>query len=297
MRPKTLPAAIAPITLGQVLAWVNAPADTFDVRLMSAIFACALLLQIAVNFANDVFDFRAGVDGEQRVGPKRAVAQGWLTASQLFLGLAFVLMLAIAAGSYLIWHGGAVFAWLGVASVVALLAYSGGPLPLASNALGEVTVFVFFGLVAVAGGYHLHHEFIPLLVWVSALQMGCLTAAIMLVNNLRDLDNDKAASKHTLAVRLGPMRSEGLYRWLLLVPLALQWLVVETQMPDTQLSLAQRLLSTSLWVLVLFGSVRLSYLIALRKQHALNQQLAQTAALTLLFAIAASAEWGLRSAV
>lgn len=298
MRPKTLPAALAPVLLGQTLAWAHAHAGLgwFDWPLAGMILLCAVLLQVAVNFANDVFDYQAGVDGAGRLGPKRVVAQGWLKPWQLKLGLVVVLALALVCGSYLVWYGGWLYLGLGVASLLALLAYSAGPWPLASHALGEATVFVFFGLVAVAGGYHLQQGQLPAVVWVAATQMGLLTAAIMLVNNVRDLSSDAAAGKHTLAVKLGELRAEGLYRWLLLVPVALQWLVVEWTLPDGDLTLAQRLLSTGLWVWVVAQAVRLSYLIAVRRGTSLNTQLAQTAALTLAFAVAAAVELVVRHA-
>ena len=293
-RPKTLPAVLAPLLVGQVLAALHAQQGEFNGWLSIIIVLCGLSLQVAVNLANDVFDFRSGIDGPERVGPPRVLALGWVPLWQMVVALLFALVVALLSGSYLVSLGGSAYLFLGIAALLALLAYSAGPYPLASHALGEVTVFIFFGLVAVVGGFALHHNSMPFIVWLVAVQMGLLTSAIMLVNNIRDHDSDLQADKHTLAVRLGPVRSEGLYRWLMLLPLALQLALVEQMLPDVAMTMAQRLFSTALWALVVVQAVRLSYLIAIRRLHALNKQLAQTAALTLAFAVAASVELVLR---
>ena len=138
LRPRTLPAVMAPVLTGQ---WLAAQQGGFDGSLALLILLCALSLQLAVNLANDVFDFRSGVDRGERLGPARAAQQGWLSERQLFLGVGVALLAAALSGIWLVVVGGWWFLLLGVLSIVAALAYSGGPFPLASNGLGELTVF------------------------------------------------------------------------------------------------------------------------------------------------------------
>ena len=268
-RPKTLPAALAPVVLSQAMAFAGGPAS---ITLALVIAACALGLQIAVNLANDLFDFQRGVDTGARLGPARAAQSGWLSLAELRLGLALVLVLTVFAGLWLVVQGGWPFFWLGVASVLALLAYSGGPLPLAACGLGEVAVFLFFGLLAVAGSYYLQAHTLPADVWLAAVQMGCLTAAIMLVNNIRDRESDRRGGRFTLAIALGERGSRMLYALLLLLPFAL---------------LPLRTLSR----LALIPALLLIFFIYRRSGTALNRQLAQTALLCLLFALLRAADF------
>ncbi len=183
---------------------------------------CALALQVAVNLANDFFDKKSGVDTEERLGPNRALQKGLVSSSQVMKAILFFIALALCTGGYLIFIGGWPILLLGVLSVIGVFWYSGGPFPLASLGLGEVTVFIFFGLVAVLGVEFLQHQSLTVFGWIHAVQLGLFSAAIMLVNNIRDIQTDTVAGKKTLAVRLGDLHSRKLYTAFIVLPLILQ---------------------------------------------------------------------------
>lgn len=199
-RPKTLPAAAAPVLIG---AGLGAFHDAFALLPAGAALVGALLIQIATNLANDYYDFARGSDTGARVGPTRVTQAGLLRPEVVRRGMETTLAAAFVVGIYLVWVGGWPVVVIGLASLACAVAYTGGPYPLAYHGLGDLFVFVFFGLVAVAGTY-----------WVQALELipgallagagvGALTTAILVVNNLRDIDTDRVAGKRTLAVRLG----------------------------------------------------------------------------------------------
>lgn len=207
-RPATLPAAVAPVLVGSALA---AAADVFRVDAFAVILFAALAIQVGVNYANDLADAARGADTEMRVGPQRAVASGLVTPQQMRVGVIVAFGLAALAGLYLIWLGGWVIAAIGVASIVAALAYSDGPLPYGYYGLGEVFVFVFFGLVATVGTRYVYDRSAPAAAWWAAVSMGLLATAILVANNVRDEETDRAAGKHTLAVLLGGPTSRFIY--------------------------------------------------------------------------------------
>lgn len=213
LRPKTLLASIGPILLATALAHQHV---TIEVSLFLATLSCAMLLQISVNFANDLFDHLSGVDGTDRLGPKRALQTGHISIAQLKHALTLTTLSAMLIGSYLIYLGGVYFLFLGAVSLLGVFAYSSGPYPLASNALGEVTVFVFFGLVAVLGTFYLHTGFLTPSAILYAAAVGLLSAALMLVNNIRDIATDAKAGKFTLAVKLGDHKARNSYKCLLI---------------------------------------------------------------------------------
>ncbi|MEX0826122.1 MAG: 1,4-dihydroxy-2-naphthoate polyprenyltransferase [Acidimicrobiia bacterium] len=207
-RPPTLLASVAPVLVGSGLAhgqgvfrW-----DSFLVLLVTAV-----LLNIAVNFANDASDHARGADTAERLGPPRAVASGLLTARQVWIGTAVVLTAACAGGLYLAAISGPLILAIGVAAIGAALAYTGGPWPYGYHGLGEVFVFVFFGLAAVTGSRYAHDATVPSQAWLVAIPVGFLVTAILVVNNLRDLDTDRAAKKRTLAVIIGRRTTTLLY--------------------------------------------------------------------------------------
>lgn len=199
-RPKTLPAALAPVLVGTSLAIHD---DVFRPLPALAALLGALLLQIAVNLANDYFDFKKGVDQPDRKGPIRVTQAGLIPPEQVRGAMILTLILSALIGVYLIIVGGMPILIIGVASILSTLAYSGGPFPLASNGLGDLFVFIFFGLCAVCGTYWVQALSLPLLVIAAAVPPGLLITAILVVNNLRDIDNDRRAGKRTLAVILG----------------------------------------------------------------------------------------------
>ncbi|MCG9696191.1 1,4-dihydroxy-2-naphthoate polyprenyltransferase [Shewanella sp. Isolate11] len=217
-RPRTLPAAIGPLLVGNVLAF-NLESFSWLIALTSML--CAVLLQIAVNLANDYFDFKSGIDTQERIGPLRVTQSGLLAPHKVRNAMILCLLLALAVGSLLIHHGGWPIAILAAASILGALGYSGGPYPLASHGLGEVAAFVFFGLVAVVGSYFLQAQDTSTSAWVLGSAIGLFNAAVMLVNNTRDIDTDKKAGKFTLAVKIGEDQAKVVYQALVYLPFAL----------------------------------------------------------------------------
>lgn len=207
-RPATLPAAAAPVLVGSALA---ARDDVFRWDALVVILFAALAIQVGVNFANDLADARRGADTEQRIGPTRAVASGLLSESQMRRGIGVAFGLAALGGLYLIYLAGWVILAIGVVSIVAALGYTNGPVPYGYYGLGEVFVFIFFGLVATGGTRYVYDRAVPADAWVSGVVMGLLAAAILVANNVRDIDTDRSAGKRTLAVVLGRRGGRWLY--------------------------------------------------------------------------------------
>jgi 1,4-dihydroxy-2-naphthoate polyprenyltransferase len=206
IRPKTLPAAVSPVLVGCAVAWSE---DGFDLIAALAAFAVALLLQVGANLANDVADFRRGADTEDRLGPLRVTQSGLIPPRHVVVATVTVLMAAAAPGLYLVWRGGPVLATLGLLAIVAAVTYTAGPKPFGYLGLGELFVFIFFGPVAVVGTAFVMTHDVTRLALLSSVAMGCLVTAILVVNNLRDIDTDRVAGKRTLAVRIG----KGATRW------------------------------------------------------------------------------------
>ncbi len=200
IRPRTLPAAVAPVLLGTAVA---AHLGGFALGPAAAALFGALMLQIASNLANDIFDNERGADQPDRLGPTRVVSAGLLSAREVLTGLIVVLFMALCAGAYLVGVAGPAIAAVGLAAAVAAVAYTAGPFPLGYHGLGELFVFIFFGPVAVAGTAYVQLGFLPLLAWYAGVSQGAMAANILIVNNLRDIEQDKRAGKRTLAVRFG----------------------------------------------------------------------------------------------
>jgi 1,4-dihydroxy-2-naphthoate octaprenyltransferase len=182
-----------------------------------AALLAALLLQVGANLANDVFDYHKGADTKERLGPPRVTQMGWLTPRQVLAGMWITFGLAALPGVYLALVGGWPIVAIGLLSIVSAIAYTGGPFPLGYNGLGDVFVFVFFGLAAVCGTYYVQAATVSALALGAAVPMGLLTVAILVVNNVRDVDTDRAAGKKTLAVRLGARAARIEYVVLLVV--------------------------------------------------------------------------------
>ena len=212
-RPRTLPAAIAPVLVGSGLAAFDGVYrnDAFFLALVGA-----LAIQVAANFANDVSDAGRGADTADRVGPTRMVATGRIRPRAMWVATALAVAVAVAAGIGLVLIAGWPIVAIGLASILAMLTYVGGPLPYGYRALGEVFVFVFFGLVATVGTRFAHGGSTPGgNAWILGGVMGALAAAILVANNLRDIDTDRVAGKRTLAVVLDRSRTRRLYAWLM----------------------------------------------------------------------------------
>jgi 1,4-dihydroxy-2-naphthoate octaprenyltransferase len=207
-RPRTLPAAVAPVLVGTSLAIGE---DTFR----PLAFACALLgsvfIQIGTNLSNDYSDARRGADTEDRLGPVRVTAGGLMPPRQVLIGTYVAFGLAVLAGVYLIAIAGWQLLLVGAASILAGVLYTGGPRPYGYEGLGELFVFLFFGVVAVVGSYFVQTEHLRWEAFALSVPVGLLAAAILLVNNIRDADTDRRAGKKTLAVRLGRERARGLF--------------------------------------------------------------------------------------
>lgn len=224
MRPKTLPAAVAPLLVAIALAIASPYA--LHIELVGLALFCSLCLQVLVNFANDYSDAQSGVDTEQRIGPKRATQSGLISPAAMKRGISIAALLALLSGLPLMVAGGWPMAILGVLCILAALAYSGGPYPLASHGLGEITVLLFFGFVAVVGGSYVLTGQLLGHSWLFALIAGLPIAAIMLVNNTRDMATDQPAGKQTLPVLIGRNRANTLYAIMMLAPALIATLLV-----------------------------------------------------------------------
>lgn len=217
-RPQTLAAAFVPVCVGTSLAIYH---QTFRWLPSLVALLCAFLIQIGTNFANDYFDFKKGADTDERIGFERATAKGLVSAETmrnatiLTMGLAFIL------GLYLVWHAGWIIFWVGVASLICGILYTGGPFPLGYNGLGDLFVFIFFGIVAVMGTYYVNALNWKTDAFWASLAVGALSTNILVVNNLRDIEQDGPAGKNTLGVLLGEDALRWEYLLMLLMALAI----------------------------------------------------------------------------
>jgi 1,4-dihydroxy-2-naphthoate octaprenyltransferase len=208
IRPKTLPAAASSVIVGTALAAYD---GGFALGPALAALVIALLLQIGSNLANDVYDDERGADTADRLGPTRVTHTGLLTRTQVKTGMKVVLGLAFVLGLYLTWVRGPLVLVIGIAAIIAAVAYTGGPYPLGYHGLGEVFVFLFFGLTAVVGTYWVQTGTTTPLVWLMAVPPGLIITAIIVVNNLRDIEQDRVAGKRTVAVRIGMRATKAEY--------------------------------------------------------------------------------------
>jgi len=223
-RPATLWAAVVPVLVGGGLAWgkgseeifcVTAPCpsgdryfrwDAFVVTLVAA-----LAIQVAANFANDASDAKQGADDERRIGPTRAVASGLITARQMWIAVWVAFGVAAVCGVYLTVIAGPVILAIGVISILATLGYVGGPKPYGYRGLGELFVFVFFGVIATVGSRYVHDSTAPAAAWLLSIPVGFLVTAILVANNIRDIETDRATGKRTLAVIVGRANTARLF--------------------------------------------------------------------------------------
>jgi 1,4-dihydroxy-2-naphthoate octaprenyltransferase len=198
-RPATLPAAVIPVIVGTAAAGHGMPRPWSFVAALCA----SLLIQVGTNYANDLFDFRKGADTAERLGPRRVTQSGLVSPRQIAIATIIAFGLAALFGLYLVAVTGWIIVLIGGLSILSGLAYTGGPWPLGYHGLGELFVFVFFGLVAVIGSSYVQIGVVTPLAVAAAAPVGLLVTAILIVNNLRDIDTDRAVGKRTLAVRLG----------------------------------------------------------------------------------------------
>lgn len=200
-RPWTLPAAVAPIVVGTAVA-VREDAFVWWVALLALV--TALLLQIAANFANDAIDAKKGSDTAERTGPTRITAAGYVTYNQVMTATWITLVAAACTGIPLLIRGGWPFVALGIASLVCAVAYTGGPFPISYLGLGEIFVFLFFGLIAVTGTAYLQTGELTALSLAASIPPGAMIVGILIINNYRDREQDEKVNKRTVAVRIGP---------------------------------------------------------------------------------------------
>jgi 1,4-dihydroxy-2-naphthoate octaprenyltransferase len=270
-RPRTLPAAVVPVVVGLALAMRT---HELDAGVAVATLVAALLIQVGTNLANDYYDFVAGADTHERLGPRR-ITQAGLAAPATVRAAAFgVLAAAGIVGAYLVVVGGWPILVIGVASLLAAVAYTAGPWPLAYHGLGDLFVFVFFGVVAVAGTVLLQTGAVGGLAIVLSLPVACLATAILVVNNLRDIATDARAGKRTLAVRIGAAATRVEYVLLVAAPYVVVVVVAASEGAGLLLPLVTAPLA-----------VREIRALVQRSSVALNVSLAGTARLHLLFGL------------
>ncbi len=278
VRPATLTAAVVPVAVGTACAHA---ADGLRLGPALAALFGSILIQIGTNFANDASDFEKGADTEQRLGPTRTAQSGLLTVAQLRVGIAVVFAVATALGLYLTWVGGWPIVVIGLASMAAGLAYTGGPYPLGYNGLGDVFVLIFFGFVAVCGTAYVQLGYVPDLAWWASAPVGALATAILVVNNLRDREGDAEVGKRTMAVRLGATAARAEYVLLIAIAYAVPIILATTS-------------SLSLWVLLPLATAPIAThltlaLLGTRDGPAFNRCLTRTAQLLLLHGLAFAA--------
>lgn len=245
-RLRTLPAAVAPVFVGTALAIQDGEFDGFA---FAAALLGALFIQVGTNLSNDYSDARRGADTEDRLGPVRVTAGGLVPPRRVLVATYVTFGLAVLCGIYLIVVAGWVLLAIGAASILAGVLYTGGPRPYGYAGLGEVFVFLFFGVVAVAGSYYVQTQDVVWQAFAASVPVGLLCAAILVVNNVRDLDTDRRAGKRTLAVRLGRARTRVLFAAMIVVSyLALAALLAGlswwTLLPLLTVPLALRLIET-----------------------------------------------------
>src|SRR5271166_5198799 len=277
-RVRTLPAAVAPVLVGTSLAL---GAGHFHPLAFFAALLGAVFIQVGTNLSNDYSDARRGADTEDRLGPVRVTAGGLVPPSQVLLATYVTFGLAVLCGAYLVAVAGPELLIVGGASILAGVLYTGGPRPYGYEGLGELFVFLFFGIVAVAGSYFVQVQRLPWEAFVCAVPVGLLASAILVVNNVRDLETDRRAGKRTIAVRLGRARTRTLYTAMLAVAFLtapLPWILG----------------SMTAWLLLTWAAIPLAVGVArvVRTRTdgpSLNAALAGTGALQLVFCLLYSA--------
>ena len=272
IRPKTLSISVTPVVVGTALAW----SDSGAIQWLPAIAAlvAALLIQIGTNLHNDAADFERGSDGPDRIGPRRAAAEGWFTAAEIKRAAYLSFCIAFIIGIYLAWIGGWPIVAIGLLSLAAGYAYTGGPKPIAYSASGELFVFLFFGLAAVMGSYYIQTLSLSLNSLLIATAIGLMAAAVLTVNNYRDLEQDRKSNKLTLIHYLGRNRSRYIYAAFVLLPFLLL------------LPLTINRIEIGLVFLVLpLAFLQIRRLFSASVDASLNKTLAATAALQLQFGL------------
>ncbi len=274
-RPATLTAAVVPVMVGAAVSVHAVGVGGLRLGALLAALFGAMMIQIGTNLANDVFDAEKGADTAERLGPTRVTQSGLLTPSEVRRGMVVSFGLATLAGVYLVASAGWPIVAIGVASIASGIAYTGGPYPLGYNGLGDVFVFVFFGLVAVCGTAFVSTGAVPALAWLAAVPVGALATAVLVVNNVRDRNTDVGAGKRTLVVRFG--RRFGTVEYALLWAAA--WAV------PVLLAVRDGAPVRLLPLLTIPAGIKLIRTVATTEGRPLNDTLASTAKMLLAFGV------------
>lgn len=272
-RPKTLPAAVSPVLIGSAVAH---NAGKFNLIAALLALTCSLLIQIGTNFVNDLYDHLKGSDGNERVGPTRALASGWISIKQMKTAIYLTFGTTFVLGLYLVYLAGWPILVVGILSIASGYAYTAGPYPLAYNGLGDLFVFVFFGVVATVGTYYVQALQLTELVFIASLPAGALITNILVVNNFRDIEEDRNNNKNTLAVILGKRFAQFQYLTLLIIAYSIPIIIYFVY-------------ETTLWILLPILSIPVGIILFKslleKKGAALNKTLELTAKLSVLFSI------------
>lgn len=272
-RPKTLPAAVMPVFVGTAIA-INDGVFFAPASIVALI--CSVLIQVGTNFINDLYDYLKGSDKKERLGPTRVLASGLISVNEMKIGIAIVFGSAFLLGLYLVYLSDWVIFIIGILSFIAGYAYTAGPYPLAYNGLGDIFVFIFFGFVGTIGTYYIQTlEITPFVFW-SSIPVGALITNILVVNNYRDIDEDKVAGKRTLAVMYGGRFAKMQYLIFMIISYAILLVVYFT---------FKQSLFVFLPLLTLPIAIKLIKMIFNATGKELNETLALTAKLSALYGL------------
>ncbi|VAX28606.1 1,4-dihydroxy-2-naphthoate polyprenyltransferase [hydrothermal vent metagenome] len=272
-RPKTLPAAVSPILIGTSVAYYD---DKLNIIAAIVALICSLLIQVGTNFVNDLYDHLKGSDSEERVGPERALATGMISVNEMKRVIYLTFVVTFLLGLYLVYIAGWPILLVGIFSIASGYAYTAGPYPLAYNGLGDIFVFVFFGVVAVVGTYYVQALQLTELIFVASIPAGTLITNILVVNNYRDIDEDRKNNKNTLAVKFGKQFSRIQYLVQMLIAYAVPVFVFINY--DHSLAILLPLITLPI-------GIKLFRMLIILEGKALNKTLELTAKLSVIFSI------------
>ncbi len=272
-RPRTLAAAVVPVIIGSSIAVHDGVFHPFAALLA---LICSLLIQVGTNFVNDLFDFLHGTDKKDRIGPLRVIASGLISKQEMKMGIYLTFGISFLLGLYLVYLGGAFILFIGIFSILAGIAYTAGPFPLAYNGLGDIAVFLFFGFVGTVGTYYVQAKEITAMAFWSSVPVGALITNILVVNNYRDREEDRSNGKKTLIVIFGERFGRIQYLFFMLVSYAILFVVYFTFKKDVFVFLP--LLSLPL-------AIKLIKMIYTLRGRELNKTLELTAKLSALYGL------------
>lgn len=267
-RPKTLLAAVVPVMVGSALA---ISMEKFFISYSLVALLCSILIQIGTNFTNDLYDFLKGADTQKRKGPRRVLASGMITVKEMKIAVILVFGLTFILGLYLVFSVGILILWIGIFSILAGIIYTAGPFPLAYNGLGDLFVFIFFGIIGTMGTFYLHTQQISLLSLIVSIPVGALITNILIVNNYRDIDEDREASKITLAVLVG----KAFTRWEYNILIALSYITT---------IILYNYFNYSLWIFLPLSTIPVAFILIKMLSELKGTELNKTLELTAKFA-------------